>query len=704
LFCVWSCSGDDVVTFDGGTGTGDGGGMDGAREIDGGDDDGGATDGGDTDGGDLVADGGLTCATDCSELDDGCTRGRCNAATGACETEPAADGTSCDDGSLCTTADVCGSGTCGGTALDCSSMTDMCNTGACDEATGACVRSALPLGTACDDGNACTTTDECTRPRDSPSVCAGMRRSDCAALGDACNAGICDPATGACGREPMPDGTACDDSSACTVGDSCRAGVCSGTVDCSSFADACHSAACDAGTRTCRRTRLADGTTCSDGAACTTMDRCTGGVCGGTPVDCSSMSGTCSVASCAPASGACVVRPTPGAPCDDGNACTSEMCGLLGTCEATLVCREPTDVVPHGAPSRPPLRGVTTMVELSEDWCGEGRVLVGISGEIRADGGYIGRIRAACRDLVLTGSGAGPYTVTTASPGLGPTRGTSGGGGTFSASCPASQVVVGFGGRSGGAVDQLTLRCAPLTVRATPTEWVVDIGAVTTTMPVGGTGGVAFPTTDCAAGHVAVLMRVHAGDAVEAFGLTCNAPRLSYPVRFSAPAATAQMGGAGGTAFADSCGPGRALTGYTGALALGGWHGTMAGLCRAIEVVGPVASPSVITRGVAYTPPRGTMGDGVSWSSDCPPGEIVAGFSGRAALYVDQITLRCTSLTVTGSSIAAGVPIGRPPIGGMGGTPFPATDCAAGAIATQARGRSFDYIDAFALGCSAATW
>jgi hypothetical protein len=676
----------------------------GARDDDAGRDlDGGGTDGGSTDAGELDPDAGLPCSTDCSELDDGCTRGRCDTATGTCEPEPAPDGTSCDDGSLCTTSDACTAGACGGTAVDCASMTDMCNTGTCDEATGACVQTAVPLGTACDDGNACTTMDECIRPRDSPSICSGMRRGDCAGLGDACNVGICDPATGACGREPRPDGTACDDSSACTVGDACRGGVCSGTVDCSSFADACNSASCDAATRTCRRTALPDGTSCSDGALCTTMDRCTAGTCGGTAVDCSSMSGTCTVASCAPASGACVVRPMPGAPCDDGNACTSEMCGILGTCDATLVCREPIDVVPHGALSATALRGVTTTVPLYEDDCGLGRVLYGISGELRA-AGYVGRIQALCRDLSIAGSGAGPYTVGTRLPGFGPTRGTMGGGGTFTATCPAGQAVVGFGGRSGGAIDQLTLHCAPLTIDATPTEWIVNRGASAPTTTIGGTGGTAFATTACPAQYVATMMRVHAGDSIEAFGLGCQRPRLSYPVTLGAPTATAQMGGAGGTAFADSCLPGHAIVGYEGNLAAGGFHGTIRALCRALEVVGPVASPSVITRSLGITPTRGTMGTGTTWTAECPPGEVIAGFNGRVALFVDQIGFRCAPLSAAGSSVTAGTAVTRATVGGAGGTAFPITDCAAGTFGTQARGRSFDYLDAFAIGCSTASW
>ena len=42
-------------------------------------------------------------------------------------------------------------------------------------------------------------------------------------------AGSCDPATGECVYPARPDGTSCDDSSACTEGDVCQAGQCQGS-------------------------------------------------------------------------------------------------------------------------------------------------------------------------------------------------------------------------------------------------------------------------------------------------------------------------------------------------------------------------------------------------------------------------------------------------------------------------------------------
>ena len=59
---------------------------------------------------------------DCAHLDDVCTVGACDPATGACAPTPRADGTACDDGDACTMDDACAAGTCAGAPLDCSAM------------------------------------------------------------------------------------------------------------------------------------------------------------------------------------------------------------------------------------------------------------------------------------------------------------------------------------------------------------------------------------------------------------------------------------------------------------------------------------------------------------------------------------------------------------------------------------------------------
>ena len=101
--------------------------------------------------------------------------------------------------------------------------------------------------------------------------------------------------------EGSPEGALCDDDNTCTVNDICRAGRCAGL-------------------------RVPDGTECTDGNVCTQMDRCSAGVCAGQRApdgtacddqDLCSMGETCQAAVCV--ARAAVV-------CDDGVACTADIC------------------------------------------------------------------------------------------------------------------------------------------------------------------------------------------------------------------------------------------------------------------------------------------------------------------------------------------------------------------------------------------
>ena len=99
---------------------------------------------------------------------------------------------------------------------------DQCHdAGVCDPATGACSNPIKADGTACNDGDACTQSDSCQA-----GVCTGSNPVVCGASDQCHDAGVCDPATGACTDPVKPDGTACTDGNACTTADACEAGVC----------------------------------------------------------------------------------------------------------------------------------------------------------------------------------------------------------------------------------------------------------------------------------------------------------------------------------------------------------------------------------------------------------------------------------------------------------------------------------------------
>ena len=214
--------------------------------------------------------------------------------------EPAKpDGTLCNDGINCTTADKCTAGACGGTAVVCPAPADACHLqGTCQEATGTCNNPVAPDGTGCSDGNACTQTDIC-----SSGTCTGGNPVGCSGP-TACKEGsTCDPSSGMCvGGPDKPNGTSCDDGKACTTTDVCTTGVCGGTqVTCPPPSNSCQIAgSCQEPSGTCSPPVPApDGSQCSDGNLCTSTDVCTSGTCGGQPVTCTGRQ------SCDPADGQC---------------------------------------------------------------------------------------------------------------------------------------------------------------------------------------------------------------------------------------------------------------------------------------------------------------------------------------------------------------------------------------------------------------
>ncbi|MDF1562453.1 MAG: MopE-related protein [Deltaproteobacteria bacterium] len=290
-------------------------------------------------------------ARDCAGQEDACNVGVCDEAGGACSAAPVADGTPCQDGLFCTTGDACQSGSCQpGAARDCSALTDACNAGVCDEAAGSCVADPVADGSACDDGLYCTVSDSCQA-----GACQGGQARDCGGLDDACNLGLCDEAAGACARSARADGTACDDGRYCTVGDSCAAGVCGGAArDCSGLDGLCLEGSCDEVSGLCVAQPLTDGTACDDGLYCTVGDSCSAGACGGAARDCSGLSDACNAGVCSEGSQACEASAlSDGTACDDGlyctvgDACTAGACGgaardcsaLDGACRVGF-CRE----------------------------------------------------------------------------------------------------------------------------------------------------------------------------------------------------------------------------------------------------------------------------------------------------------------------------------------------------------------------------
>ncbi len=238
----------------------------------------------------------------------------------------------CDDGSACTTNDVCSAGTCNGQAKLCNDA-NPCTDDSCDKAKG-CV--ALPNSASCTDGDACTTTDTCKG-----SACAGGTPPNCDDA-NPCTDDSCDKAKGCVALE---NSVSCTDGDACTTADTCKASACAGgTPPNCDDANPCTDDSCDKA-KGC--VQLANAVTCTDGNACTTADKCSGATCkGGAALACDD-GNVCTADSCDTAAG-CKAAPKSG-PCDDGNGCTNNDACANGVCAASIGCATDATCTTAGA-------------------------------------------------------------------------------------------------------------------------------------------------------------------------------------------------------------------------------------------------------------------------------------------------------------------------------------------------------------------
>ena len=194
---------------------------------------------------------------------------------GVCEGPSKADGLACNDGVACSHSDVCLAGECVGTPYSCPAPTACQQAVAC-AGDGGCTVTPMPDGTGCDDGVACTHSDQCTG-----GACAGTAYT--------CTPGLC-AATSVCGGDggcvttPRNNGASCDDAVACTHTDVCTAGSCAGTAYTCPAPSQCQQAIACGGDGGCVVTNKLNGTACDAGLACSTNDVCTNGACAGTPV------------------------------------------------------------------------------------------------------------------------------------------------------------------------------------------------------------------------------------------------------------------------------------------------------------------------------------------------------------------------------------------------------------------------------------
>jgi hypothetical protein len=191
-----------------------------------------------------------------------------------------------------------------------------------------------------------------------------------------------------------------------------------------------------------------------------------------------------------------------------------------------------------GTPARPTAVTITTMaasplVAPSTSGtgyfrsCARDAVVIGYTGTVNPPEvlvNYLRSFQAICASLAVTGSTT--YAVETRQSETLAQVGDTLGSLVQTVVCPPSEIVVGFGVRSGSFIDSIAFSCARLVVSSTPSGYALSLGTKTTMGIIGGPRGMTFTQAECAAGMVAVGHTGKAGRDIDSFGLLCGTPAL----------------------------------------------------------------------------------------------------------------------------------------------------------------------------------
>lgn len=302
----------------------------------------------------------------CSD-DEPCTTDTCGPA--GCEV--ANNTAQCDDGDLCTAGDACSEGGCAGQPMVCADSGDPCEVAGCVSQTGACVLAPAADGTSCDDGLVCSVAETCSGGAciaEAEADCHCVKDDDCVDDGNACNgapecdlasntcavkagtvvacdsagackASVCNPASGICETTDLSNSTLCSDNSSCTLDDHCQDGACTGTPTACDDGDPCTSGACTDGACVQTPTDAA----CDDDDPCTDTDTCAMGTCAGVLKDCSGLTDDCHTGSCE--LGGCVAEST-GA-CDSMDELPPESKGIFDALVNGMYKDWKSEAAPH---------------------------------------------------------------------------------------------------------------------------------------------------------------------------------------------------------------------------------------------------------------------------------------------------------------------------------------------------------------------
>ena len=302
----------------------------------------------------------ISCAT---VNDTACIKSQCKPKTGVCAPVALAAGTPCSDGSSCTLNDTCQGGSCAAGPNQCQCLSDadcaakengdLCDGQLfCDKQSGTCVLNPATVvvcpsadDTACKKNNCVTLKDAKGKPTSAKCIAQSTATGtpcndgDPCTAGDACAGGSCASGAQVCQCKVQADCAVLEDGNVCngTLFCDANSGQCvvnpATVVTCNSVDDTqCQKNQCDAKTGQCAVLPLPDGTLCGDNNICSAKAACSAGVCTKTAETACDDGNACTVDLCDPAIG-CTHEPTTTASaCDDGNPCTSDDGCFEGKC------------------------------------------------------------------------------------------------------------------------------------------------------------------------------------------------------------------------------------------------------------------------------------------------------------------------------------------------------------------------------------
>ena len=209
-----------------------------------------------------------------------------------------------------------------------------CTDDSCDVSSGCKHANNQAL---CDDANPCTKGDQCG----SGSCVPGIDSCGCADASvcddkNPCTDDSCESSKG-CIYALKADGAYCNDGQNCTTNDQCTGGKCAGTIKTCDNSNPCVSQTCNPTSGYCDSVNTT--ANCEDGNSSTSGDHCVDGYCksGKNSGSCDANykcddNDPCTSETCSLVNNKCVYNPLV---CDDGNPCTADFCAPASGCTQT---------------------------------------------------------------------------------------------------------------------------------------------------------------------------------------------------------------------------------------------------------------------------------------------------------------------------------------------------------------------------------